>query len=67
MKLDHETLESLRTSKRGFTKALTDELGIEYPYKPKWLRDLKKENRPITTAYYLYLKELSQIVKKKKP
>jgi hypothetical protein len=58
--LDSEHIEALRTPQGGFTKALTDELGIAYPYKGKWLKELKKEKRVVTTDYYFKLHGLSE-------
>lgn len=57
--LDLEYVNSLRTVRGGFTKALTDELGITYPYTKGWVRELAKEKRVITVDYYFYLQGLS--------
>jgi len=58
--IDYELLESLRTDKGGFTKALTDELGVDYPYKKGWKSKLINEDRAVGNKYLMRLIQLSK-------
>jgi hypothetical protein len=62
--LNDTNLEALRSSKFGFTKALTDELGVPYPLVKGWLNDLKEKKIKVTLEYYFYLQGLSTLFAK---
>ena len=62
--LNDTNLEALRSSKFGFTKALTDELNVPYPLVKGWLNELKEKEIKVTLDYYFYLQGLSTLFAK---
>ena len=64
MILDLENLKKLGTNSSGFTKALTDKLGVNRPLKKGWFKKLAKQNKVITKEEFNQLVLLSTVKSK---
>lgn len=66
IRLNRETMESLRSEKGGYTKALTDALGVPYPLEKGWKTGIEFSGRTVTQEEYDKLLILKDIKCEKK-
>ena len=66
MKLNRQRMEQLRSTKGGYTKALTEALGVPWPLVKGWKTQIESSNRSIIEEEFSKLLKIKDVMCPKK-